>query len=107
MKALFSDEGKELAAIFEKAKRAGATTSLDMSLPDPDSESGRAPWDRIIRRTLPFVDVFLPSIEEAVFMMQRERFLKMKAEHGGAELIDYFDASDYTPLAEKFLEYGF
>ena len=106
MKALFAEQGKELTATFRRAKEAGATTSLDMSLPDPNSESGRAPWDRILKQTLPYVDIFLPSIEEAVFMMQRARFLRMKAERGGAELIDYFDASDYSELAETFLAFG-
>lgn len=106
MKGLFADKGAELAAIFRKAKEAGATTSLDMSLPDPSTESGRAPWDIILKKTLPYVDVFLPSIEEAVFMMQRERFLAMKVEHGGAELIDYFDAPDYTTLSSQFLAFG-
>lgn len=106
MKALFANEGDELAAIFQQAQQAGATTSLDMSLPDPDSESGRAPWDRILRKTLPHVDIFLPSIEEAVFMTQPERFRQMKAEHGGGELIDYFNAADYSELSDRFLAYG-
>ncbi len=106
MKALYANEGDELAAIFRQAKQAGATTSLDMSLPDPDSESGRTAWERILRKTLPHVDVFLPSIEEAVFMTQPERFRRMKADHGGGELIDHFDAADYTELSDQFLTYG-
>jgi len=106
MKTLFANEGDELAAIFRQAQQAGATTSLDMSLPDPDSESGRAPWDRILRKTLPHVNIFLPSIEEAVFMTQPERLRQMKAEHGGGELIDYFDAADYSELSDRFLAYG-
>lgn len=106
MKALIADHGRELTAIFRQAKEAGATTSLDMSLPDPNSESGRAAWEQILTDTLPFVDIFLPSIEEAVFMTQRDRFLMMKAEHGGGELIDYFTAPDYTALADLFLAWG-
>ncbi|MHC4797661.1 MAG: carbohydrate kinase family protein, partial [Planctomycetota bacterium] len=106
MHDLFTNEGKELVATFRKAKETGATTSLDMSLPDPNSESGKTKWDKIINKLLPYVDVFLPSIEEAVFMMQKDRFLKMKQELGGAELIDYFEAGDYTALAEQFLKLG-
>ena len=85
MRALFADDGAELAEVFRRAQAVGATTSLDMSLPDPQSESGQAAWGKILDNTLPYVDIFLPSIEEALFMMQRERFLRMKAEHGGAE----------------------
>lgn len=106
MKGLFSNEGAELAETFRKAKEAGATTSLDMSLPDPNSESGQAPWNKILEKTLPYVDVFLPSIEEAVFMMERDRFIKMKAQHGGAELIDFFTAADYSVLSDQFLAMG-
>ena len=106
MHDLFSNGGEELIATFRKAKQAGATTSLDMSLPDPNSESGKAPWDKILTKLLTYVDIFLPSIEEAFFMMQRDRFLKMKKDHGGAELIDFFSADDYTALAERFLELG-
>ncbi|UCD29752.1 MAG: carbohydrate kinase family protein [Planctomycetota bacterium] len=106
MKGLFSDEGKELVATFRKAKETGATTSLDMSLPDPNSESGKAPWNKIVPKLLPYVDIFLPSIEEAFFMMENDKFLKMKTEHGGAELIDFFDADDYTALSDQFLEFG-
>jgi len=106
MHNLFTNEGKELVETFRKAKETGATTSLDMSLPDPNSESGQAPWCKILPKLLPFVDIFLPSIEEAVFMMEVDRFLKMKKEHAGAELIDFFDAADYTKLSDQFLEFG-
>ncbi len=53
MKSMFARNGPELAALFRKAKKAGATTSLDMSLPDPDSASGRADWPAILRRCCP------------------------------------------------------
>lgn len=106
MAALYANEGAELVEIFKKAKKTGATTSLDMSLPDPNSESGKAPWSTILPKLLPYVDIFLPSIEEAVFMMQRDRFVSMKQEHGGAELIDFFGVGDYTQLAGQFIEMG-
>ncbi|CAN5571547.1 hypothetical protein BH11ARM2_BH11ARM2_36110 [soil metagenome] len=69
MAATFANEGAELEAILRKAKEAGLTTSLDMSLPDPESPSGHAPWRRILERVLPLVDVFLPSQDELAFML--------------------------------------
>jgi sugar/nucleoside kinase (ribokinase family) len=54
----------ELARIFQTAKAAGLTTSLDMALPDPESVAGRADWAAILGAALPFVDLFLPSEEE-------------------------------------------
>jgi sugar/nucleoside kinase (ribokinase family) len=54
----------ELARVFQTAKAAGLTTSLDMALPDPESTAGRANWGAILNAALPFVDLFLPSEEE-------------------------------------------
>lgn len=69
MESTYENEGRELAAIFRKAKMAGLTTSLDLSLPDPDSPSGRAPWRRILERVLPLVDFFQPSQDELAFAL--------------------------------------
>jgi len=68
MRRMFSDGGVELADIFARAKRAGLTTSLDMSLPDSAGESGRAPWPQILAKVLPHVDFFMPSEEEVALM---------------------------------------
>ena len=53
----------EQGLTFEKAKEAGATTSLDLSLSNPESPAGKADWPAILRKTLPYVDIFVPSIE--------------------------------------------
>ncbi len=82
MERLFLDDGEELAAIFERARARGVTTSLDMSLPDPESPSGRVDWDAVLRRVLPNVDLFLPSIEEVLYFLERDAFLQKRAEAG-------------------------
>src|SRR5207249_2102210 len=41
----------------------------DMSLPDPQSEAGQVDWPAWLRRVLPHVDVYLPSLEETEFML--------------------------------------
>ncbi|MDO8585955.1 MAG: carbohydrate kinase family protein [Armatimonadota bacterium] len=106
MRGLYANGGEELTKTFKKAKEAGATTSLDMSLPDPASESGRVQWDSILQNTLPYVDIFLPSIEEGMFFTQPDRYLDMRQKNGGKEILDLLNGDDYTELAEKFLEYG-
>lgn len=68
MRRMYADGGEELADIFSRAKLAGMTTSLDMSLPDAAGESGRAPWPQILRKVLPVVDFFMPSQDEAVIV---------------------------------------
>jgi sugar/nucleoside kinase (ribokinase family) len=66
-----------LESLFRLAKKAGLTTSLDVQW-DPSEQ-----WDFDFKRTLPFVDVFLPnetellnltgenSIEQALKVMER------------------------------------
>ena len=68
MKKFYENDGIELIDMFQRAKCTGVITSLDMSLPDPQSHSGRVNWRGILKNVLPFVDIFLPSIEEIAFM---------------------------------------
>ena len=106
MKKMYSDDGKELAKIFKIAKEAGATTSCDMTLPDPSSESGKVNWRKILENILPYVDIHVPSIEETFYMLHPEEFLKMKAEHDNAELIDFITPERYSKIADEILDMG-
>jgi sugar/nucleoside kinase (ribokinase family) len=74
MRRLYRDEGEELARLFARVKAQGLTTSLDMSLPDADSEAGRVDWRALLARVLPHVDVFVPSLDETLYMLRRELF---------------------------------
>ncbi len=106
MARMFADDGEELTRIFRIAKEAGATTSCDLALPDPDSPAGKAPWRRILEKALPYIDIFLPSIEEMFYMFEPESFLRMKEEHGGAELIDFLPPSEFSRIAGEAIAMG-
>ena len=106
LKKTYESDGKELVMIFREAKRCGATTSLDMALPDPESPSGAVDWDRILKDTLPFVDIFLPSAEEAMFMLAKEKFLEKRKQASGGNVIDFLEADEISRIAEKITEYG-
>ncbi len=82
MAKMFEDDGRSLAALFRRAKQLGATTSLDVSLPDLASKAGKANWESILKRVLPFTDLFLPSIDEILFMLDRPNFESF----GGSEI---------------------
>jgi sugar/nucleoside kinase (ribokinase family) len=69
MRSMFADGGAELRRVFARARDAGATTSLDLSMPDPGSEAGRVDWEALLAGTLPGVDVFAPSIGELLVML--------------------------------------
>jgi len=106
MKRLMADDGAELTEIFRRCRDLGVTTSLDMSLPDPTAEAGRADWDKILRNTLPFVDIFLPSAEEILFMLDRGRFEQLKARSGDQGLLEQLGPDEVARLAETLLGCG-
>lgn len=69
MAKMFENEGAELERVLTKIKSAGAKTSLDLSLPDPNSAAGKAPWQAILTKCLPLVDYFFPGEDELAFML--------------------------------------
>ena len=72
MRRMYADGGAELASLLRRVREQGAVVSLDMALPDPSSEAGRAPWRAILEQALPQVDLFVPSLEEILFMLGRK-----------------------------------
>jgi len=71
MRRMYANEGVELVEMFRRAKVAGVITSLDMAMPDPNGPSGQVNWPRVLERMLPYVDIFLPSLDELLFMLRR------------------------------------
>lgn len=94
---LVANEGAGLRTIFQRVKAMGIATSLDMVMIDPNSEMGRANWRAILRETLPFVDVFLPSIDEIRFMLRRDEAIPDGA---------WFSADYLRGLADELLAMG-
>ncbi len=105
MQAFYSDSG-ELAELFAKVKACGLATSLDMALPDPDSPAGQADWPAILRRALPFVDVFAPSLDETVFMLHRERGLAARAKAAEGVPMGGLIEDDVRALAGELIGMG-
>ena len=79
MRRMYEQGGAALVELLRRAKASGATTSLDMTFPDPSSDSGRADWRAILEAALPFVDLFLPSLEELLFMLRRDTYEQLSA----------------------------
>ena len=73
MQRMFMDDGIELVTLMQRAKATGAITSLDMSYPDATAPAGQVDWRQILAATLPHVDIFLPSLEELLFALDRPR----------------------------------
>jgi sugar/nucleoside kinase (ribokinase family) len=79
MRTMYADGGRELAALLHRVKATGCATSLDMALPDPASDAGRADWSAILRAALPAVDIFAPSSDEILYMLRRDVFDRARA----------------------------
>jgi sugar/nucleoside kinase (ribokinase family) len=105
---LVRDDGEELYTIYRDVKATGIVTSLDMSLPDPAGATGGANWRRILERTLPHVDIFLPSLEEALFALRREDFDRMEIDAAYLDgMADELLAMGAVIVGFKLGEYGF
>lgn len=106
MRRMYSDGGETLAAIYRRAKSRGVTTSLDVSMPDPAQASGKADWHAILAATLPHVDIFVPSAEELMYMLWRERYDALNRSVGAANMLDVLGPDDLTSLADLTLALG-
>ena len=106
MKSMFADGGRELVELFKEVKEAGVTTSLDMALPDINSEAGRLDWRPVLEDLLPYVDVMLPSIEEIMMMLEREKYLKKLEELGGRDFLEDLDMELAADLGGQLLDMG-
>jgi sugar/nucleoside kinase (ribokinase family) len=106
MARMYRDNGAELASIFRQAKACGVTTSLDLSMPDPSRPAGRTDWRTILAATLPWVDIFLPSIEELLFLLRRPLFDQITAKAGEVGLVDYVSPDIVSELGQTLLNMG-
>ena len=100
MDALWKDGGIKLKELLEAVACKGTAVSLDMSLPDAASPAGKADWKFILAEALPFVDIFVPSIEELVFMLEPQLL------SNDGDIIDVISEDMYRRIAEKVLDMG-
>lgn len=103
MRMMYQNQGAELAEVYRRAKATGVTTSLDTSLPDSAAPSGQADWRAILSRTLPYVDIFLPSCEELLYMLRRETHTAMVAK---GDFLEQVTPELLTELSDEALHMG-
>ena len=107
MKKMYQDNGKELVEIFKMVKAAGVATSLDMAAVDDDSDAGKADWKTILENVLPYVDFFLPSVEELCYMLDKNRLNELKKRAGDKDITEVLDIEkDVKPLADECMKMG-
>lgn len=104
MKRMYDDDGDRLTGILKKAREKGMTVSLDMAMPGKGTAAYRADWTGILSRALPIVDVFMPSLEEMLMMVNRE--LYEQSGLSGDELCESISVETIRTLAGSLLAMG-
>jgi sugar/nucleoside kinase (ribokinase family) len=103
---MYADGGRELIDTFRRAKETGVTTSLDMTMPDPAGPSGKVDWRAIMGACMPYVDLFMPSVEEWLFMVDRSRFEDLSTRTGASGMLSALQVDEIRALATTALEMG-
>lgn len=107
MKKMYENEGEELLQIMKYMKQHGIATSLDLASVDADSAAGQADWKKILEKVLPYVDFFVPSIEELCFMLDRPRYEQWQQRAGSQDVALVLDPErDIRPLADACIRLG-
>ena len=104
MREMYTAGGVQLRRLFERVQSAGPATSLDLCVPDPESEAGQVAWEEVLSRVLPFVDVFAPSIDELLFMLDRPAHARLQAEAGRLSAV--VDRARLAELGDLLLGMG-
>ena len=106
MEKIFENQGQQLVEIFKYVKSLGVATSLDMVMVDENSLAGRQDWKEILKKVLPYVDFFVPSVEETCWMLDRGRYQEWAGRTKGGDMCLCIKPEDIKPLADTVIEYG-
>lgn len=106
LKQYYSDKGRELRTLFSEINKMRVVTSLDFSLPDPETESGKADWPEIMKNILPFTDIFVPSIEEVLQIMLPQKYNEILSDTGTAGMTDFVEVELIRSLGRQIIESG-
>ncbi len=106
MKRMFADHGTELEKMFRKVKQLNVPISLDMASVDENSASGQADWRAILKRILPYVDFFVPSVEELAFMIRPSLYREWTKQAAGQDITTVICQEEVQSLAEELLSFG-
>ena len=103
MRRMYADGGHELVDLMRRAKSIGVTTALDLCYPDPTSEAGQLDWAAIFRAVLPYVDIFVPSLEELLFMLRRQTHVDLST-HG--DIVEQATPELLTGIGDELIGLG-
>lgn len=100
------DKGIETKKLLQRARARCLITSLDMARPDPASIPGKVDWLEFFDEVLPLVDVFLPSIDEIIYMLDRQMFDEILEKAGNENMATFIDMATVQDCADRLLALG-
>ena len=107
MRSMYVNDGDELVKMMKTVKEAGVATSMDLAAVDESSEAGKVDWHLLLKRVMPYVDIFVPSVEELCYMLDRERFQEWQERAAGKDVTEVLDIEkDVKPLAQECMKMG-
>jgi sugar/nucleoside kinase (ribokinase family) len=106
MHGMYAEGGKELIEIFRCVKEQNVTTSMDTCGIDENAEVGKVDWEKILKDLLPYLDIFVPSVEELCYMLDKPRFHEWQQRAGGKDVASVLSEEDVIPLADRLLSWG-
>lgn len=107
MHKIYDDTGSELTRILDHTRELDTTVALDLSIPDMESDAGRADWRSILEQWTPRSDVMVPSAEELFYFLHKDAFLAKKNNLGPKEgVLDHMTVSEIGAMGGELIELG-
>ncbi len=106
LKQFYLNDGQQLVDMFRRIQADQVVTSLDFSLPDPESESATIDWPKILNRLLPFTDIFVPSLEESLQVLMPEEYARIQALAGNTDIIDHVPLNLIREIGQRIIDCG-
>jgi sugar/nucleoside kinase (ribokinase family) len=106
LKQFYENNGSQLVELFSEIQSMGVVTSLDLSLPDTESESGQIDWKGIIKSVLPYTDIFVPSLEEVLQIMNPIEYSEILSSAVSSDIIDQVIINTIRDIGKSFISSG-
>jgi sugar/nucleoside kinase (ribokinase family) len=106
LKQFYQDNGSQLVDLFSRVQKMGIATSLDLSLPDPESESGSIDWPEIMQKVLPYTDIFVPSMDEVLQIMNPKEYAEILSSSVSSDVINQVIINTIREIGRRFIDLG-
>ena len=89
MRMMYIDGGKELVRLLKAVHELGVAVSVDMAMFEESTEAGAQDWNEVLKSVIPYIDFFVPSIEELCIMLDRDRYHEWNERAQGADVTKF------------------